>query len=204
MTTALLLSGGMESTALAYWKRPELAYTIDYGHASAKAEVLAASRVCEDIGIKHAIIVVNLSGLGAGLLAGRSRTALSKNEEWWPFRNQMLLTIAGMHAVQEGVEKLLIGTVLSDARHADGKPRFVEGINTVMSQQEGRLKVSAPALRMTAEQLLRRSKTPPAIILRTFSCHRGNEHCCHCPGCKKRAESLARMGLFDGLLSIIG
>ena len=38
MNTALLLSGGMDSIALAYWKRPDIALTIDYGQAAADAE----------------------------------------------------------------------------------------------------------------------------------------------------------------------
>ena len=34
---ALLLSGGMDSIALAFWKRPEIAITIDYGQRAAEA-----------------------------------------------------------------------------------------------------------------------------------------------------------------------
>ncbi len=36
--TAILLSGGMDSIALAYWKRPELAITINYGQKPFLAE----------------------------------------------------------------------------------------------------------------------------------------------------------------------
>lgn len=42
--TAILLSGGMDSIALAYWKRPEIAITIDYGQKPAAAEVVASKR----------------------------------------------------------------------------------------------------------------------------------------------------------------
>ena len=33
MTTGLLLSGGIDSSALAFWKRPQVCFTVDYGHS---------------------------------------------------------------------------------------------------------------------------------------------------------------------------
>jgi 7-cyano-7-deazaguanine synthase len=195
MTTGLLLSGGIESTAIAYWKRPQVAYTIDYGHSAAAAEICASQKVCHEVNCEHVVITVNLSSLGTGLLAHRNPSKLSPHEEWWPFRNQMLLTIAGMRAVQDGINCLLIGTTISDSRHADGRSSFIKGINKLMSQQEGRLAVIAPALQLSSIQLLKKAKVPSGMILHTFSCHRGNVHCCRCPGCNKRLEILDSIGL---------
>jgi 7-cyano-7-deazaguanine synthase len=42
MDTGLLLSGGMDSVALAYWLRPDVAFTIDYGQLSAEGELRSA------------------------------------------------------------------------------------------------------------------------------------------------------------------
>ena len=36
MKTALLLSGGMHSVAIAWWRRPNIAITIDYGQLPAE------------------------------------------------------------------------------------------------------------------------------------------------------------------------
>ena len=36
---AILLSGGMDSIALAYWKKPAHSITIDYGQKAANAEM---------------------------------------------------------------------------------------------------------------------------------------------------------------------
>lgn len=41
---ALLLSGGMDSISVAFWKRPEIAISIDYGQRAAEAEITAANR----------------------------------------------------------------------------------------------------------------------------------------------------------------
>lgn len=195
MRPALLLSGGLESTALAYWKRPEIAYTFDYGQAPAEAEIEASKRVCDDIRCEHHVVKVNLAALGAGPLAGRASSKLSKHEEWWPFRNQLLLTLGGMCALRDGVTDLLIGTVRNDSRHADGKPVFVRTIRSLMLRQEGRLRLHAPALRLSSLSLIKKSRVPSVALLHTFSCHRGGAACGHCPGCVKRLATLKELGL---------
>lgn len=197
MKRGLLLSGGVDSTALAWWRRPSIAYTIDYGHSAAEAEVAFASQLCRQLGCVHNVIRLDLAALGCGPLAGRKPSKLSRNPEWWPFRNQLLLTIAGMHAVQHGVRQLMIGTVSSDSRHADGKPAFIRGISEVTAAQEGHLIIAAPALAMDSVQLIRKSKLPTRLLLATHSCHRGNTHCGQCPGCAKRLVIFERLGLTD-------
>jgi Queuosine biosynthesis protein QueC len=67
----LLLSGGMDSISIAWWKRPDIAITIDYGQRAGLAEVEAAVAVCLEVGIKHEIVRVDCSSLGSGDMAGR-------------------------------------------------------------------------------------------------------------------------------------
>ena len=45
----LLLSGGMDSTSIAWWKRPDVAISVDYGQRAAAAELEAAGAVCRAI-----------------------------------------------------------------------------------------------------------------------------------------------------------
>jgi 7-cyano-7-deazaguanine synthase len=92
MKTALLLSGGMDSIAIAFWKRPSIAFTIDYGQLPAIAEVRAASAACAELKIEHHVIRTDLRALGSGDLAGAAPSPIAPVSEWWPFRNQMLLT----------------------------------------------------------------------------------------------------------------
>ena len=80
--------------ALAYWKRPQLAFTIDYGQVCAEAEIRAAAKVASDIGIEHHIIKVDCSQLGSGSLCGGKPIDDAPVEEWWPYRNQLLVTLA--------------------------------------------------------------------------------------------------------------
>lgn len=197
MKTGLLLSGGVDSTALAWWQHPDIAYTINYGHAAAEAEIRVAGGLCRRLGCKHHVIEVDLAPLGSGPLAGLQPSSLSKHSEWWPFRNQVLCTLAGMHAVQHGIGRLLVGTVITDRRHRDGRPEFLRTLDQLMRQQEGRLRIAAPAIKLDSRTLLHRARLPKEVLLHTHSCHRGNTHCGLCPGCTKRLDLFRALGLTD-------
>lgn len=185
MTTALLLSGGMDSIALAYWVRPQVAYTIDYGQVSAKGEIRAATEIATALGMVHEIITVPCQHLGSGDLAGVPSLPSAPVREWWPFRNQLLVTLAAMRAVTQSVHKLLIGSVVTDAAHADGCRPFVEAMDRVLALQEGGLRLEAPALAMTTVELIRRSDVPRALLAWAHSCHTGPTACGTCRGCQK-------------------
>jgi 7-cyano-7-deazaguanine synthase len=144
---ALLLSGGMDSIAIAWWKRPELAITIDYGQRAAQAERVAAAQVCKELGLAHEIIEVDCSSLGSGDMAGMPMDPAGKTTDWWPYRNQLLITLACMRAIARGSEVLYIGTVRSDGEsHVDGTEEFVRKMDELMAFQEGGLRVMAPAM----------------------------------------------------------
>jgi len=115
--TGLLLSGGMDSIAIAWWKRPQWAVTIDYGQKAAGGEKLAAAQVCHELGIAHEVITVDCGSLGSGDMAYKAANALGIASDWWPYRNQLLITLAGMRAIACEVQTLFIGTVKADGEN---------------------------------------------------------------------------------------
>lgn len=196
MKTALLLSGGMDSSALAWWLRPDIAITIDYGQLAAQAEANAAAAICELLQIPHILVRVDCSALGSGDMAGETPDPHAPSTDWWPYRNQMLITFAGMKAIAMGASRLVIGTVASDGTHADGRPRFFELINELMVFQEGQLTVEAPAIAMTTAELVRQSGIPSSALAWAHSCHKANVSCGQCRGCNKYFEVYDELG-FD-------
>ena len=120
MKTALLLSGGMDSLAIAWWKRPDIAITLDYGQEAADAEKRASAAVCAQLGIEHHIVHIDCSSLGSGDMANAAPDAAAPASDWWPYRNQMLLTFAAMKCIGLGVKRLLLGTVWSSPYLTDG------------------------------------------------------------------------------------
>ena len=195
MSTAILLSGGVDSASLAYWKRPNYAICIDYGQAPAKTELRVSKHIAAELGISYQTIRSEIRDLGTGFLADSSQLSIAPTPEWWPFRNQFLVTLAAMAAVKNGISEIMIGTVKSDTRHLDNAPAFISLLDQLLSFQEGSIRVSAPAHELTTIELVKKSGIPLALLGWTHSCHTGNLACGSCRGCLKRGEVFESVGL---------
>ncbi len=194
MKTALLLSGGMDSISLAWWKRPDIAITLDYGQRAAEAEINAATATCQALNITHHIVRVDCSSLGSGDIAGTKADSNAPSSDWWPYRNQMLISLAAMKAIALGVTHLWIGTVKSDGSHLDGTPEFVKKISDLMVFQEGGIVVEAPAIEFSTAELVRISAVTPGGLAWAHSCHKANVPCGNCRGCNKYFQVLDDVG----------
>ncbi|MDO2969869.1 7-cyano-7-deazaguanine synthase [Mycobacteroides abscessus] len=197
MSELLLLSGGLDSAAVAAMTAPDHCLFIDYGQIPAVAEQRAATQIAADLALPFDAIDVPAAHLGGGLMAGQDRAAgpAGVAAEWWPYRNQLLITIAAAWGVQRGFSTIVIGTVASDStRHADGTTEFLTTIDTLLSLQEGGIGVRAPAAHLSAAQLIAASGASDALLGWTHSCHRANLACARCPGCLKHAQTLAQAG----------
>jgi 7-cyano-7-deazaguanine synthase len=175
----------MDSIALAYWKRPAHAITVDYGQVSAHGELRAAAKVATELGMPHHVIRVDCSALGSGDLAARTPSSLAPERDWWPFRNQLLVTLAAMYVVELGIDRLLVGSVASDCGHRDGTAEFYAALGKLLAVQEGAIRVEAPALAMETADLIRVSNIPASLLGWAHSCHTGEFACGECRGCHK-------------------
>lgn len=192
----ILLSGGIDSISLAYLSKPDIAFNIDYGQNAALAERDASKAVCEDLNIPLIEIDIDCSCLGSGDLVGKSSISSAPESDWWPYRNQLLITLCAMKAVTMGCSKILIGTVLSDQYHSDGTVNFISKINELVSLQEGNISVEAPAIEISAAELVKKSKIPIELLAWSHSCHKSNIPCTNCRGCNKHYETMKELGYF--------
>jgi 7-cyano-7-deazaguanine synthase len=188
----LLLTGGLDSTALAWMLKSERALFVNYGQRPAKGEERAARAVADALGITLDIRHVDLSAFGHGTMSetGVALPSARGTPEFWPYRNQMLITLAAMTYAAEPLREILIGTVAGDDAHPDGHPDFLEAIDRVVSQQSG-VRVVAPALGMTTLDVVRKAAVPRSILGWTFSCHTGEWACGSCRGCTKHRDVIA-------------
>lgn len=200
----LLLSGGLDSTALAAWVRPAACLFIDYGQRPASAERRAATAVSDALGLELDVLAVDLSSIGAGLLSPiHVDLPGSPSPEWWPFRNQILATLAAAWCVtntapERPLRRVLLASVRGDGdRHTDGTAAFYAQLDRLVAIQEGALRVDAPCLGVTTAELLVASRVDDSILGWTHSCHCANTGCGACPGCHKRAEALQAAGRAD-------
>lgn len=198
----LLLSGGIDSAALAAWLRPTHTLFIDYGQLPAAAEGAAARAIAGQLDLPHSRVGVDLSVIGAGLLSSNDAVAHSPSPEWWPFRNQLLVSIAaawtirhrGLVAEAEHPVEIVVGSVGPDGlRHRDGSAPFYSALDALLRSQEGDLAVAAPGLQFETPELVRISGVDDATLGWTHSCHRANLPCLECPGCHKRADVLGTL-----------
>jgi len=195
MKTGLLLSGGMDSIAIAWWKRPQWAVTIDYGQKAATAERIAAAQVCAELGIEHEVLSVDCSSLGSGDMAHQAPAAQATTSDFWPYRNQLLITLACMRAISRDVGTLYIGTVKSDGEsHLDGTPEFVALMDRLMAYQEGGLRVVAPGIEHTTADLVKLAAVPASLLAWSHSCHKADIACGDCRGCYKYLATFAELG----------
>jgi 7-cyano-7-deazaguanine synthase len=183
----------MDSLCVAWWKRPDIAITIDYGQLPAAAEIVAAQAICAALGIELHIIRVDCRALGSGDMAGARAHPNAPASDWWPYRNQMLVTFAAMKAISLGVTHILLGTVRSDGVHKDGTPEFIGALNTLLSLQEGALTVLSPAIQMSTVQLARHSGVPDSLLAWAHSCHKADVACGDCRGCNKYFATLREL-----------
>jgi 7-cyano-7-deazaguanine synthase len=191
----LLFSGGLDSTALAKMYRPRLLF-VDYGQTSRIAEQVAARKIAALLDLPLRSVQLGIRDFGSGLLHGDAPSELAPSPEWWPFRNQFLATAGAAVALEEGCASVLLGSVAPDGeRHRDGTEQFYRLLDSLTSFQEGGIRIEAPGIQYTTEELVRVAEVPHEVLAWTFSCHRSDRPCGACPGCWKRQQVLAGLGV---------
>lgn len=184
----------MDSTALAWGLRPDLAITVDYGQLPAGGEIRASTAVCQTLGLQHRVIRVDCRSLGSGDMAGTNPLTFAPVSEWWPFRNQLIITLGAAAAIQERMTCLAIGAVVTDGSHADGRSEFFEAMNQLLRLQEGGMVLETPAAEDTTVSLCRRLSVPFEILAWSHSCHVSEYACGRCRGCCKHRGSMRELG----------
>lgn len=187
----LLFSGGIDSTSLAWMERPDRLAFVDYGQIPAAGEQRASEAIAAELGIRLDVLRADLRHFGAGTMAGIANGG-SSAPEFWPFRNQMLITLAAM-AYSQVAEEIIIGTVRSDRQHPDGRAPFIRAIGSALKSQSS-IRVRAPAAKDQTYTLVARSGVPAHLLAWTFSCHTGEWACGQCRGCHKHAQVRQRIG----------
>ena len=81
--TVLLLSGGLDSAALAVMIRPTLALFVDYGQKPREAESRAARAVAALLNIPFTLVRLPLGDLGGGLMHDDTPMPDAPSPEWW-------------------------------------------------------------------------------------------------------------------------
>lgn len=216
MTTLVILSGGMDSTVLAYREatraRQLIAVSFNYGQRHLK-EIDYARLTTNRLGIEH--VVVDLSHL-APLLGGSALTdpavvvpdghyaEESMKATVVPNRNAIMLSVATGIAVARNADRVAFGVHAGDHYvYPDCRPEFVVAMDEAVrlgTQGFARrgFHVAAPFIRATKSEIARIGEVLSVQWDETWSCYKGGHlHCGSCGTCYERREAFTDAGLTD-------
>lgn len=212
----VILSGGLDSTVLAYRMRAEghtlTLLSFDYGQRH-RCELDYASRTARKLGSDHH--VVDLTAL-TGLLTGSSLTDTavvvpdghytdsSMRTTVVPNRNALMLDIAVACAVARGAEAVAFGAHSGDHPiYPDCRPTFVEAYRRMaLIANEGftttGFTILAPLLHETKAGIVATGAALGVPFADTWSCYKGGStHCGTCGTCVERRDAFELASVQD-------
>ena len=119
-----------------------------------------------------------------------------------PFRNGIFTSIATAHALQVGVDTVMIGVHAEDSRnwaYPDCSTEFVGAMScAVYIGTYQKVRLVAPLVNFTKADVVRESARVFSPIHLTRSCYTGKVHSCGvCPTCRSRLEAFRSLGMID-------
>lgn len=209
-----VLSGGMDSTVLAYYAHSLYQtidlVSIDYGQRH-RRELEYAARTAAQLDVRHD--VVDLSGIRA-LLTGSALTddqvevphghyaAESMASTVVPNRNATLISVAYMAAVARGADAVLVGVHTGDHFiYPDCRPRFISELDAALAtgnESLAEIKLLAPFVHNSKTDICRLGESLGVDWTATWSCYEGGQqHCGRCGTCVERREAFRDAAVAD-------
>ena len=215
MKAVCLLSGGMDSSTLAYLAKSEgydiCALHLNYGQRTESKELACAQKIASLLNAKD-FIAVNV-----GYFSQFGESSLTDKEiaveefdparahvpnTYVPFRNANLLSIATSFAEAKGADAIFIGVQSLDySGYPDCRPQFIEAFQHVIdlgTKDTTSIILKTPFIRMTKTDILNVGMKLGVPYEHTWSCYRNEKRACGtCGSCHFRKEAFAAVGKQD-------
>lgn len=215
MRAVCLLSGGMDSTTLAYVAK-DMGYDIialhfTYGQRTEAKERECAQAIAGLLGAREfvEISLEHFKKIGASSLTDESLPVeeYAGEEEgipstYVPFRNANLLAIATSLAEARRAEAIFIGVQTGDyPGYPDCQPEFIEAFQRAVdlgTAADPRITLMTPFVRKTKVDIIRTGLALGVPYEETWSCYQNNDRACGvCSSCHYRREAFRDLGLKD-------
>lgn len=219
--SAVLFSGGIDSTTALYWalKQYEKVYslTFDYGQRH-KLEISMARQLASKLKVPQEIIFIDLSQIGGSSLTDENLPLpdykrLEEFEEgppltYVPFRNGIFLALAAAWAEVKGIREIVCGFNVIDSPHyPDTREGFVKAMEKAINQgskayfTHQRIKVITPFTNLKKSEIIKEGLSLGANYSYSLSCYSGTEIPCQkCSSCLLRQKAWEELGLKDHLI----
>ncbi|MCC7566389.1 MAG: 7-cyano-7-deazaguanine synthase QueC [Methanomicrobiaceae archaeon] len=215
MKAVCLLSGGMDSTTLAYTARDMgyeiLALHFTYGQRTEEKERACARTIAR---LLDAVEFVEIRldyfrTIGGSSLTDRRIGVDAYEEEreglpntYVPFRNANLLAIATSLAEARGADAIFVGVQAGDySGYPDCRPEFIEAFQKTIdlgTSPDTHIVLMTPFVRMTKADILKRGLELGVPYEHTWSCYASGERACGiCDSCHFRKKAFRDLGIPD-------
>ncbi|MDO8603272.1 MAG: 7-cyano-7-deazaguanine synthase QueC [Candidatus Omnitrophota bacterium] len=199
----VLLSGGMDSAVTLFISRKEgykpYCLTFDYGQRH-KKEILFAKKIAQAAKSSCTVLKICLPWKKSALLDKNIKVPenrkLSSKENipptYVPARNTIFLSFALSYAEAIGAKTVFIGANAIDfSGYPDCRPEYYKVFNELFKKAtklKG-IKIVAPLLYKTKEDIVKLGKQLGVDFKRTWSCYKGGEKPCGvCDACRLRSK----------------
>ena len=208
----VLCSGGMDSVAALYdaaeIHEVTAAISFHYGAKHNDREIPFAKWHADHLGIPHITVPLAFIGeqfesdllqKGGEIPKGHYEEATMKKTVV-PFRNGIMLSIAGGFAESKGAHGLVIAAHSGDhAIYPDCREDFLSAMaDAIRLGTYARVEVMRPFVTMTKTEIARRGHDLGVDFSQTWSCYVGGEvQCGECGTCVERREAFLLAGIVD-------
>lgn len=198
--TLLLVSGGIESTALLHRARSDdaalLLLHIDYGQRNARAERAAMQIQSREHPAQPTLLTIDTPTLG---------DAFRRDDGWvghvpLPARNLYLWSVAINVALARNAGRIRIGLNADDRRHGPDALATLDAVRALAALHgaPSGIEIEAPLSDLTKAAILTHPHYRAANWKHAWSCLLGHAlHCGQCPQCSARQQAFRSAGVLD-------
>lgn len=190
MSVVTLVSGGLDSTLVAYLAKEEglriYPLFVNYGQRALERELAACKRAMAKLGLDN-LEIANLSGYGALIKSGLTDPSQRIIEDaFTPGRNMLFLLVAAAHAYKVDADAISIGLLHEEtALFPDQTSGFLKEAESLITRMMGRqINVLAPLASFHKDEVVALASSKG--VDGTYSCHMGGpEPCGNCIACNE-------------------
>jgi 7-cyano-7-deazaguanine synthase len=212
MKVVVLCSGGMDSVTALFWARQQHtvvgALSFDYGAKHNHREIPYAAIQAKIAGAKHTVIPLGFIGekfqsdllKSGGEIPEGHYAAENMKSTVVPFRNGIMLAVAGGLAESVGAEGLVIAAHGGDhAIYPDCREDFMRAMSDALRLGSyAGIQLLRPFIAMDKAQIVTEGTRLGVDFAQTWSCYKGGEiHCGKCGTCVERREAFQQAGVAD-------
>jgi 7-cyano-7-deazaguanine synthase len=184
------------------------ALSFDYGSKHNHKEIPFAALHCKQLGVAHRAIKLEFVGelfksdllASGGAIPDGHYEELTMKQTVVPFRNGIMLSIAGGFAESIEAEALVIAAHAGDhAIYPDCREDFMKAMgDAIRLGTYAQIEILRPFIRHTKAQIAQRGHELGVDFSKTWSCYKGATiHCGTCGTCVERREAFILAGLSD-------